>query len=202
MATILESAIRVVPEDFRVNFFLGVAYSRLNRNAEAAKVLEHARSINPKDIDAIIQLALVYDGMKKYDESDSLYEEALRIDPKNHLALNNYGYSLADRGVELNRALDMATKAVSAQPDNASYLDTIGWVYFRLGKFSEAESFVKKAINTGSEKGEVNAVVYEHLGDIYYKLNDKDRAMEQWKAALKLDESNSALKEKISRGTL
>ena len=195
---ILESAVKVLPDDFRVNFFLGISYSRLNRNVEAARVLERARELNPKEVDAIAQLALVYDAMKRFEDSDALYDEALRLDPANHLVLNNYAYSLAERNLRLERALDMSRKAVDAQPDNASYLDTIGWIYFRLGRFTEAETYVKQAIS----KGEANAVVYEHLGDIYFRLNQTDLAIEHWNMALKLDESNAALRDKITRGSL
>jgi tetratricopeptide (TPR) repeat protein len=196
---VLEAARKVVPDDFRINFFLGVAYNRLGRNNEAAAVLERARQINPKDLDATAQLAMVYDVLKRYAESDSLYEEALKLeDPKKDLVMNNYAYSLAERGEQLQRALEMATKAVEAQPDNASYLDTKGWVFFRLGRYREAETYITKAIT----KGEASATLYEHLGDIYYMLNDKARAVEQWNAALKLDANNTALREKVSRGSL
>jgi tetratricopeptide (TPR) repeat protein len=198
MVKVLDAAVKVLPDDFRVNFFLGYAYSRLGQNVEAVRYLEHAREINPKDVDAIGQLAMVYDGMKRYEESDSLYEEALRMNPENHLILNNYGYSLAERGVQLDRALEMATKAITAQPDNASYLDTMGWVFYWLGRYDEAEKYVKMAL----DKGEANAVVYEHLGDIYYRKKDLNGALEQWNAALKIDPANAGLKEKIARGAL
>jgi tetratricopeptide (TPR) repeat protein len=196
--TILERAIKIVPDDFRVNFFLGVAYNRVGRNEEAVRILENARLINPKDINALSQLALVYDGMKKFVESDRLYEEGLKLDPDNALLLNNYGYSLADRNIQLERAFAMAKKAVAAQPDNTSYLDTMGWVYFRLGDYKEAEKYIKQAL----DKGEVSAVVHEHLGDVYYKMKDVERALEQWKIALKKDETNDSLREKIARGSL
>jgi tetratricopeptide (TPR) repeat protein len=136
--------------------------------------------------------------MKRTDDSDSLYEEALRINPEFSLALNNYAYSLSERGLQLERALGMARKALEVAPDNPSYLDTIGWIYFRLGRYRDAESFVKKAIN----KGEVSAVVHEHMGDIYFKLNDMDRALEHWNEALKLDGSNTQLRDKITRRSL
>jgi Tfp pilus assembly protein PilF len=154
--------------------------------------------VNAKDINALIQLALVYDGMKKYEECDRLYEEGLKIDPENPTLLNNYGYSLAERNIQIDRALVMAKKAVEAQPENPSFLDTIGWVYFRLGDYKKAELYVKQAL----EKGEASAVVHEHLGDIYYKLQDIERAMDEWKIALKMDENNVALREKIARGSL
>ena len=195
---ILEAAIKVVPDDFRVNFLLGVAYNRSGRNQEAALTLEKARQINPRDIDAIGQLALVYEQLKQQDEADSLYEEALRLDPHNHLILNNYSYSLAERDVQLDRALEMAKTAVDAEPGLASYLDTIGWVYYRLGRYEQAENYVKKAVTSG----EASAVVFEHLGDIYYKLNKLSEALEQWNAALKLDQNNAVLREKINRGSL
>ncbi len=195
---ILESAVKAVPEDFRINFFLGVAYSRVGRNPDAARVLEKARQISPRDTEAIAQLALVYDSMKRNDDSDSLYEEALRINPDFTLALNNYAYSLAERGLQLERAREMARKALDAAPDNASYLDTMGWIFFRLGRYRDAEAYVRKAIN----RGEVSAVVHEHMGDIYFKLNDTDRALEHWNAALKLDETNTILRDKISRRSL
>ena len=92
----------------------------------------------------------------------------------------------------------MARKALDMTPDNPSYLDTMGWIYFRLGRYRDAESYVKKAIN----KGEVSAVVHEHMGDIYFKLNDTDRALEHWNAALKLDENNTTLRDKITRRSL
>jgi tetratricopeptide (TPR) repeat protein len=198
VARILESAVRVAPDDFRVNFFLGVAYTRLERTSDAIRVLEHARSIDPRDVNAMIQLALVYDGLKDHEETDRLYQEALTIEPDNHLVQNNYSYSLAERGVRLDVALELATKAVQAQPDNQSYLDTLGWVYFRLGRYAEAEQMIVRAIG----KGEANAVLHEHLGDVYFRLDDRERALEEWNIALRLDGSNTALREKIERGSL
>jgi tetratricopeptide (TPR) repeat protein len=195
---VLESALKVLPDDFRVNFVLGVAYNRIGRNLDAVRVLEHSRQLKPKEVDAIAQLALVYDGLKKFDESDNLYEEALKIDSSRDIILNNYAYSLAERGLQLERAMAMAKAALQKSPDNASYLDTMGWIYFRLGKYREAETYVKKAI----DKGEANAVVYEHLGDIYFMLNQKQAALEQWNMALKLDKDNGALRDKIARGSL
>jgi tetratricopeptide (TPR) repeat protein len=195
VAKVLESAVRVAPDDFRVNFFLGVAYTRLERTADAIRVLEHARSINPDDVNAIIQLALVYDGLKDYGETDRLYQEALQLDPENHLAQNNYSYSLAERSMKLEEALAMATRAVEAQPENQSYLDTLGWVCFRLGKFDQAEHYIRLAI----DKGEATSVLHEHLGDVYEGMQDRERAIEQWNIALRLDPSNTALHEKIER---
>ncbi len=192
---VLEAALRTLPDEPRVNSILGIAYSRLGRTDDAIRVLEKAHTLDPKDLNTISQLALIYDGMQRYEESDSLYEQGLRLAPDNHLLLNNYSYSMAERGIQLQRSLEMAKRAVEQQPENQSYLDTIGWVYFKLGNYTEAEKWIKKAI----EKGNASAVLYEHLGDVYARMNDTERALEQWNIALKLDANNAALKEKISR---
>jgi tetratricopeptide (TPR) repeat protein len=136
--------------------------------------------------------------MKEYEQSDSLYEQALKLDPNSDLILNNYGYSLSERGLQLERALEMATRAVKADSTNPSYLDTIGWVYYKLGNYVEAERYVRKAI----DQGEASAVVHEHLGDVYFKLGEKEKAVEWWKKALERAPDNQGLKEKIERGSL
>lgn len=197
VVTVLESALHILPDEPRINSILGFAYNRLGRTDDALRVLEKAHTLDPKDINTISQLALIYDSMHRFEESDSLYEQGLRLAPNNHLLLNNYSYSLAERGLQLHRALEMAKRTVEQQPDNQSYLDTIGWVYFKLGNYIEAERWIKKAI----EKGNASAVLYEHLGDIYDRMNDRERALEQWDIALKLDVNNAALKEKISRSS-
>jgi len=198
MAEVLESGRRHVPDDFRVNFFLGVAYNRQGKSVEAARALEKARQLNPKDVEAIAELAMVFDGMKRHDESDSLYEEGLRMRPDYHLILNNYGYSLAERGLHLERALDMATKAVDAQPNNASYLDTKAWVLYRLGRFRDAEKYLMMAL----DKGTASATLLDHLGDICFRLEEKGRAVEYWKKALLLEPDNGLIREKVQRGSL
>jgi len=198
VVSILEKARAEVADNYLVNLYLGIAYTQLDRNAEAMSVLEEACKIDPTDLRAVSQLGLVYDEEKRYPQLDSLYTEALRIDSTNHLILNNFGYSLAERNIELERALEMSQRAVEVQPDNASYLDTIGWINFRLGRYDEAERYIREAI----AKGEPNAVLHEHLGDVYYMNDDPEHALEQWKIALELDSDNEALREKIARGGL
>jgi Flp pilus assembly protein TadD len=196
VVSILEEAKAQVADNYLVNLYLGIAYTQLDRNIEAIEVLEEACRIDPKDLRAVSQLGLVYDEEKRYRQLDSLYTAALKVDSTNHLILNNFGYSLAERNIELEKALEMSKLAVAAQPDNPSYLDTIGWVFFRLGRYEEAERYIKEAI----AKGEPNAILHEHLGDVYYMSDDTERALEQWKIALGLDSDNETLREKIARG--
>jgi len=195
---VLNEAKTFVPDEFRVYFLLGISYQRSGQRIEAASALEKAITINQESVDAYSALALVYDELGQKTESDSAYERGLALDPTNHLILNNYSYSLAERNVELERALLMSEEALEQQPENQSYLDTYGWIHYQMGEYQRAREPVNKAIMLGS----TSAVVHEHLGDIYFKLADPERAMEYWKKALEFDPANSDLAEKIRRGAL
>ncbi|MGH2569301.1 MAG: tetratricopeptide repeat protein [Bacteroidota bacterium] len=194
----MERAIQAVPKDFRMHLLSGMSYSQLGQSDKAIEALEQSLALKPNDINALSNLALAYDGMEQFLKSDSLYERALAIDPDSHLILNNYSYSLAERGIQLERALAMAERAVTAEPKNASYLDTLGWIYFKLKKLQDAERYIAEAVATGR----ASATVHEHLGDIYFHLGEKTRAMELWQQALQMNNNNQALREKVQRGSL
>lgn len=196
--TTLIEAKQFIPEEFRVHFLLGISYQRLQKNIEAATSLEKAIQLNGKNVDALTALALTYDELDRSADSDTMYERALRLDPHSHLLLNNYGYSLAERGEQLERALAMSKEALSQQPENQSYLDTYGWVLFRLGRYSEAEQYIRKAVELGS----TSSVVHEHLGDTYFRLSEPEKAMNCWQRAFELDPTNESLREKIQRRRL
>ena len=189
---------KTLPKDYRMPFLLGLAYSRMDQNDRAVPELRRSLELKPADMNTLSTLALTLDGLHRYQESDSLYERALKLDPKSHLVMNNYGYSLAERGLQLERALQMSLQAIEAEPNNDSYLDTTGWIYFKLGRFEEALKYISKAIGAGG----ASATVYEHMVDIQYKLGEKKKADQFWKQALELNSANQGLKDKIARGSL
>ncbi len=195
---VLEEAKSFVPDEFRVYFLLGISYQRNNQRVEAASALEKAVTINQRDVNTFSALALVYDELGRKTESDSAYERGLALDPTNHLILNNYAYSLAERDIQLERALGMSAEALRQQPENQSYLDTYGWIQYRMGDYQRAMEYVNKAVMLGS----TSAVVHEHLGDIYFRLSQRERAMEYWRKALEFDPGNADLTDKIRRGSL
>jgi len=197
--TILEAmqhAQRVIPNDFRFYLLQGLALTRLERQEEAVAPLEKAYTLNPKDMNTLGTLAMTLEGLHRYQESDQLYEEGLKLEPTSALLLNNYGYSLAERGISLQRALEMSKQAIAAEPENSAYLDTYGWVFYRLQNYHDAAEYIEKSIATGK----ASAVVYEHLGDVYLKLGNQDKALVQWKKAREMDPKNESVKEKILHG--
>jgi tetratricopeptide (TPR) repeat protein len=112
--------------------------------------------------------------------------------------MNNFAYSLAERGIRLQDALTMSKKAIEAEPKNSSYLDTIGWIYFRLGDYKKAKKNIEEAVKLESK----NATLLDHLGDVHFKLGEKSKAFDLWKNAFELDSTKIEIKMKIEKGEL
>ena len=195
----LKKATELNPNDLNALSAYGFALGQLNDNEEAAKYIKMALKIDPKNVNLLGQLGLIYNNLEKMEESDSLYEKALRIDSTNALINNNYAYSLSERGLQLERSLKMIEIAMNSDSSNSSYLDTYGWIFFKLEEFDKAYYYIKKAIDVG---GDDNAVLLEHLGDVLFMQGKKDEALEIWKEAFELDSSNETLKQKIETGII
>jgi tetratricopeptide (TPR) repeat protein len=125
--------------------------------------------------------------MKKNEAAEAEFKKILEVNPDSAATLNYLGYMLADRNVRLQEALQMITKALDKDPDNAAYLDSLGWVYFRLGRLNEAEENLRRAI----ERGPRDATVHDHLGDVLLKESKVKEAIVQWQASLKEWEASS-----------
>ena len=195
---VLNKAKQHIADDFRIYMLLGISYNRAGMNEDSRVALERAHELNPADLNVLSSLGLTYDALKMHTESDSTYERALRINPHFALVLNNYAYSLAERGLQLERAEKMSKESLEKDSTNSSYLDTYGWILYKNERYEEALVYIKKAI----DYGDVSAVVLEHLGDVYAKLNQMSEAKKYWTKALEKDKNNAALKQKIARGTL
>ncbi len=194
----LKTAVNLNPGDINAISSYAYTLSQLKRNDEAESYLKKALAISPNDVNLLGTLGLIYDSEERWAECDSVYEAALEIDPQNPLINNNYAYSLSERSKELDKALKMAEIAIEAEPENSSYLDTVGWVFFKLGDYNKAKFYLEKAIEVGGEK----PVMLEHLGDVLFMMGEKDDALELWQKALSLDSTNDSLKTKIEKGEI
>jgi tetratricopeptide (TPR) repeat protein len=191
-----QRALKINPDDVTALGALGFTLNQLKEEDEAIKVLNKALSIDPKNIQALSLSALINETKRNFQVSDSLYQVALKSDSSNSLILNNLAYSYADRGIKLNEALLMAKQAIAKDPTNSSFLDTIGWIYYKLGEYKKAKENIEAAVKL--EVG--NPTLLEHLGDVYSKLKDKKKAIEYWKKAFSLDETKTEIKIKIEKG--
>jgi len=155
--------------------------------AEAVRLLEKAvGSKNQKTekwlyLQANSTLALCYDKLGHYDKCIRLYGSILRVEPNNVLMMNNLAYILAGQGKSLPRAKRLAMKAVAREPANASYLDTLGWVLFKMGRYEESRELLEKAGRLNSGEAEI----LEHLSAVYEKLGNSPKALEMQERAKK-----------------
>ena len=153
-----------------------------------------------RDIRATLSMA--YSAARKYDESEQELQKILDDDANDATANNDLGYQWADRGKNLPEAEKLIRKAleldkqqrsggtsvgVDADQDNAAYVDSLGWVLFRRGKLDDARTELERAVALPG--GADDPTVWDHLGDVYYKLELKAKAGDAWKKSLKLYEA-------------
>ncbi len=188
-------ALELLPDDPSILAFYGISLQQQEKYQQAVKPLERALQLDPQNLNAITSLPVVYENLKMTDKSDSLYREAIKRFPENDLLLNNFAYSLSERDTLLEEALQMVKKALQLKPDNGAYLDTIGWIYYKLGRLQEAEKYILQAL----DKRENSPVLYEHLGDVYFKMNKPDLAKDYWIRAFNRDPFNEKLKQKLEK---
>jgi len=157
--------------------------TRLKRWADAEAALNKAEqlSLKPEDKEYVAFLrGSTYERQKKYDEAEAEFRKVLAAEPQSAVTLNYLGYMNADRGVRLEESLNYIKQAVSLEPGNGAYLDSLGWAYFRLGKYDLAEENLNKASqHMGSDPS-----VQEHLGDLYQKTGRLKLAAAHWERAL------------------
>lgn len=186
------------PDNAFVQFFTGASYMFEGQHEQAETWLENATlAPSRRNFRSAIYGTLgdVKQELDKWDETVDAYERALRLDPDNTTALNNYAYYLSVREENLERALEMATKAVESNPENSSFLDTLGWVHFKMENYEQARNYIQQSIDIG----EASAEVFEHMGDVYEALGDMQKAREWWQKALDEDSGRTHLNEKLEQ---
>jgi tetratricopeptide (TPR) repeat protein len=179
----IRSLLKGTPEDREVYIRLAIIYTRLKRwsNAEESLSKAEALSTKPDDKEYISFLrGSTYEREKKYDEAEAEFKRVLAANPQSAVTLNYLGYMNADRGVQLEESVNYIKQAVSLEPTNGAYLDSLGWAYFKLGKYDLAEETLTKAsLRMGSDP-----TVQDHLGDLYQKTGRLKLAAAHWERAV------------------
>ena len=107
-------------------------------------------------------------------------KKVINFNSKHASALNYLGYMWADRGVRLNESLGLIKRAVAIEPNNGAFLDSLGWVYFKMGKIEQAEAYLVQALGRVRR----DPTIYEHLGDLYYQKGAYLKAHTAWKRSI------------------
>jgi Tfp pilus assembly protein PilF len=177
--------------------FAGNAYSQKKKWEESIKILEEGADYIVNNIRMEEQfysfLGDAYNQIKDDANSDKYYEKVLKLNPDNDYVLNNYAYFLSLRNQDLERAATMAKRAVELKPGTANQ-DTYGWVLYQMGNYDEAAIMIKKAIDNGEP---ASAVILEHYGDVLWKLDRKEEAIEYWEKAKAVGKGSGFLEKKV-----
>jgi tetratricopeptide (TPR) repeat protein len=191
-------------DDFTNYLFISQLYAGAGRGKEAADAANQAytvaRGSERKQL-ARLTLATAKQRSGDFSGAEATLREILKESPGNPIALNNLGYFLLERGDRLQEALELIQQAVAVDPTNPSYLDSLGWAYYHLGKTAEAEKQLREAARLDSS----SATIHEHLGDVYRKTNRTDLARASWQRALELASEAGdidRLKKKLASGSV
>src|SRR5260370_15818448 len=121
-------------------------------------------------------LGPIYEGQKFFDRAEDQFKKALAVNPKNASVLNYDGYMLDDLAQRLDEAADLVQRALKEEPYNGAYLDSMGWIYYKQNKLTEAEATLHKAVERDSH----DPTIHSHLGDVYAKLGRTELAAAEW----------------------
>ena len=153
---------------------------RVERWDEVAVEAKRAADRLPWDRDLVFTRAGALERLGRFDEAEPLFLELLEKDPGDVASANYLGYAWADRGTHLNEALELITRAVTADPENAAYLDSLGWVHYRLGDLAQAEHWLRRSIAVGGTDG----TVLSHLGEVLLRKGEVDEPGQLLRQAL------------------
>jgi len=188
---VLSALARDYPDLAAVHTALGDALRRLERFDEA--IAAYSAAVDLVDLSQqrywflLYARAISYERSDMWDEAEADFRAALELEPDQPNVLNYLGYSLVEQNRNLDEALDMIQRAVSARPDSGYIVDSLGWVFYRLGRFEEAVSPMERAVELLPN----DPIVNDHLGDVYWMVGRFREAEFQWSRALSFEPEES-----------
>ncbi len=180
---LLTSLLKGDDGDLEIYLNLAQVQERCKKYPEAEQSAQKAMDLakDPSEKESVwFMLGAIYEREKKFDLAEAEFKKVLAVNPTNAAVLNYYGYMLADRGIRLDEATSMIQNAVSQDPNNGAYLDSLGWAYYKQNKLTEAEETLRKA----SERQTHDPTILAHLGDVYSKMGQKEHALQLWERSL------------------
>jgi Tfp pilus assembly protein PilF len=150
---------------------------------DAAKALDAAEKLSESDeekIDVWFKRGAMFERMKNVAAAETEFRKVLAVRSDNPATLNYLGYMLTDRNLRLPEALVMIQKAVNQEPNNGAYLDSLGWVYYRMGKLPEAEDNMRRAVELTPH----DPTMRDHYAEVLFKASKVREAIAQWELSL------------------
>jgi tetratricopeptide (TPR) repeat protein len=171
-------------DDRGIQLALSELYVKGRKFDEAAKALDAAEKMSDSQddkIDVWFKRGAMFERMKNVAAAETEFRKVLAVRADNPATLNYLGYMLTDRNLRLPEALAMIQKAVDQDPNNGAYLDSLGWVYFRLGKLPEAENNMRRAVELTPH----DPTMRDHYAEVLFKASKVREAIVQWEASLR-----------------
>jgi tetratricopeptide (TPR) repeat protein len=182
-ATKLDRRDLSVPSDYEAALLAGELLKDRKQFNECVEVLT-------RGIDSILvqqkvnyeiyyQRATCYGESKQFDKAETDLKKALELFPDQPQVLNQLGYTMVERGTELQEGLKLISRAVELKSDDSRIVDSFGWALYKLGQFEDSVRYLRRAADIEPE----DAVIQDHLGDAYWKVNRKGEAYRSWERA-------------------
>lgn len=190
---------------FQLHYYEGLLDYRKEDFPNALKSYEKALVIAKKSDPSRLthffyfQLGIAYERVKNFDKCEVYFRKAIELRPDFAEAMNYLGYTWAENNIKLEEALKLIEQAVALDPSNAAYLDSLGWVYFKLDKLNKALRYQLKAIEFVEKP---DPIMFEHLGDMYMHINKVEKARKAYEKSLEIDENDevkNSVTEKINK---
>ena len=178
--SLLQEYVRQQPDKPESYVALAQVYLDTKRGADAVKMLQDAQQKFPSDTTIPFELGAVLDKQKRFADAESAFRQVLSKDPEHAPALNYLGYMFAERGERLDESVTLLKKALEIEPDNGSYLDSLGWAYYKADKLDLAVDNLERA----ADQLQSNSVIQDHYGDVLFKLSRYDDAIAAWNRAM------------------
>ena len=190
----LQPNIEKFANNYSVHYILGTSYYQVDDLINSEKHLNKALSIFPGSRNSKHTLAMIYDQNGSWMKSDSLYLDLISTDSTDAQAYNNFSYSLVERNDNLELALEMSNIANRLQPKSAPYLDTLGWIYFKLEQYEKALEYIQESYSIDN----TNPVILEHLADILKATNQISKANLIYMQAIDIGGDSLSIQQKIN----
>jgi tetratricopeptide (TPR) repeat protein len=158
---------------------LSVFYQGQNKNQAAISLLDEAVHIYPENPQLFFEYGLLLEKNGKFDQAMTNMKKVVELKPDHADALNFIGYTWADNGIHLEKALKYIKKAVQLKPGNGYIMDSLGWVHYRLGNLEKARATILRALELEPD----DPHIHDHLGDIYRSLKQKKMALDSYRKA-------------------
>ncbi len=188
----LQNAAKLEPKNISIFKSLGILYLQQKNFKSAEETFLSIIGISPADFEAHFYLANTLDEQKKRPSAVIELKKVLELKPDHHQALNYLGYLYVEENKNLGEAEKLIRRALEIEPQNGAYIDSLGWLYFKQGKAKEAVKELEKAVALMDDP-----VIFEHLGDAYFKVQDFTQARANWEKSLKLEPARPEVKIKI-----